>query len=138
MNFNGRYWHKPGHLGMTTAQVKEALQGGGGYNPLTENKTYTVLTAIEFGSLLAGTAVTKEIAHYSAEQFIPYLTVGIPELSNNIILYAFSYVFTPYEKYYTSAFTNTFYNSQASQTYCITATLSDTETSEFIITATAI
>jgi hypothetical protein len=30
MNFNGKYWHKPGHLGMTTAQLKEALAGGGG------------------------------------------------------------------------------------------------------------
>lgn len=30
MNFNGKFWHKPGHLGMTTAQVKEALAGGGG------------------------------------------------------------------------------------------------------------
>lgn len=26
MNFNGKFWHKPGHLGMTTAQVKKALQ----------------------------------------------------------------------------------------------------------------
>ena len=29
MNFNGKFWHKPGHLGMTTAQVKEALESGG-------------------------------------------------------------------------------------------------------------
>ena len=29
MNFNGKYWHKAGHLGMTTAQVKEALAGAG-------------------------------------------------------------------------------------------------------------
>lgn len=29
MNFNGKFWHKPGHLGMTTAQVKEALAGAG-------------------------------------------------------------------------------------------------------------
>ena len=33
MNFNGKFWHKPGHLGMTTAQVKEALAGGGGSLP---------------------------------------------------------------------------------------------------------
>lgn len=26
MNFNGKYWHKPGHLGMTTDEVKKALQ----------------------------------------------------------------------------------------------------------------
>ena len=26
MNFNGKFWHKPGHLGMTTAEVKKALQ----------------------------------------------------------------------------------------------------------------
>lgn len=29
MNFNGKFWHKPGHLGMTTAQLKEALAGAG-------------------------------------------------------------------------------------------------------------
>lgn len=26
MNFNGKYWHKPGHLGMTTDEVKAALK----------------------------------------------------------------------------------------------------------------
>ena len=26
MNFNGKFWHKPGHLGMTTDEVKKALQ----------------------------------------------------------------------------------------------------------------
>ena len=26
MNFNGKYWHKPGHLGMTTDEVKKALK----------------------------------------------------------------------------------------------------------------
>jgi hypothetical protein len=26
MNFNGRFWNKPGHLGMTTDEVKKALQ----------------------------------------------------------------------------------------------------------------
>ena len=26
MNFNGKFWHKPGHLGITTTEVKKALQ----------------------------------------------------------------------------------------------------------------
>lgn len=26
MNFNGKFWHKPGHLGMTTDEVKKALK----------------------------------------------------------------------------------------------------------------
>lgn len=30
MLFNGKYYNKPGHLGMTRAELKEALQGGGG------------------------------------------------------------------------------------------------------------
>lgn len=32
-NFNGKFYNKSGHLGMTTAQVKEALAGGGGGSP---------------------------------------------------------------------------------------------------------
>ena len=30
MLFNGKYYNKPGHLGMTRAELKEALAGGGG------------------------------------------------------------------------------------------------------------
>lgn len=30
MLFNGKYYNKPGHLGMTRQQLKEALAGGGG------------------------------------------------------------------------------------------------------------
>ena len=30
MLFNGKYYNKPGHLGMTRQQLKEALEGGGG------------------------------------------------------------------------------------------------------------
>lgn len=58
MNFNGKYWHKAGHLGMTTAQVKEALAGGGGGGI----KTVTVeLTADEALSIYQGSSVTKSI-----------------------------------------------------------------------------
>ena len=30
MLFNGKYYNKPGHLGLTRQQLKEALEGGGG------------------------------------------------------------------------------------------------------------
>ena len=33
MLFNGKYYNKPGHLGMTTEDLKKALQGGGGGDP---------------------------------------------------------------------------------------------------------
>lgn len=33
MLFNGKYYNKPGHLGMTRTELKEALQGGGGSLP---------------------------------------------------------------------------------------------------------
>ena len=46
MNFNGKFWHKAGHLGMTTAQVKEALQGGGGGGALPE------ITSADEGKIL--------------------------------------------------------------------------------------
>ena len=36
MLFNGKYYNKPGHLGMTTEELKEALQGGGGGGVLPE------------------------------------------------------------------------------------------------------
>lgn len=52
MLFNGKYYNKPGHLGMTRAELKEALQGGGGPVPAYEaafvetTETYVLYEAI--------------------------------------------------------------------------------------------
>lgn len=37
MLFNGKYYNKPGHLGMTRQQLKEALAGGGGGGKVYSN-----------------------------------------------------------------------------------------------------
>ena len=37
MLFNGKYYNKPGHLGMTTEELKEALAGGGSLYIVTIN-----------------------------------------------------------------------------------------------------
>ena len=34
MLFNGKYYNKPGHLGMTRTELKEALQGGGKFKKI--------------------------------------------------------------------------------------------------------
>ena len=60
MNFNGKFWHKPGHLGMTTAQVREALASGvplfvitlgydEGDNPIFDKTRAEIFSAIEGG-----------------------------------------------------------------------------------------
>lgn len=57
MLFNGKYYNKPGHLGMTRAELLEALQGGGG-----GIETVTVeLTADEALSIYQGNNVIKSI-----------------------------------------------------------------------------
>ena len=40
MNFNGRFYNKPGHLGMTRQQLKDALAGGGGGGTIIEKIGY--------------------------------------------------------------------------------------------------
>lgn len=67
MLFNGKYYNKPGHLGMTRQQLKDALAGGGGgggipdtlfvkitYDPDTEtyssNMTYEEIAAAPYGT----------------------------------------------------------------------------------------
>ena len=58
MNFNGKFWHKPGHLGMTRAELLEKLNNAGGGNanidiifadittsPVSVSKSYTDIMA---------------------------------------------------------------------------------------------
>lgn len=138
MNFNGKYWHKPGHLGMTTAQVKEALQGGGGgYDPDEENKPVAAMTSAEFASMLGGTTITVPVLNYTDTKFLPYMTLGI-DLGTPIILYASVYrpKISEEDNDYSTVFSNTFYNALASKAYCITATLANAEDRTFAFTAT--
>lgn len=142
MLFNGKYYNKPGHLGMTRAELKEALQGGGGggYDPDAENKPVAAMTSAEFASMLGGTKISLPVLNYTDTKFLAYMTLGV-DLGTPIILYAVSYAIASGDDgsyYYTNLFSNTFYNVLASGAYCITATLEDAENRVFGFTATPI
>lgn len=74
MNFNGKYWHKPGHLGMTRAELLEKLngEGGGGSFVLldteydSENYIYVTKDEYSFDDLKAIFSEGKLPAIYSS------------------------------------------------------------------------
>lgn len=131
MLFNGKYYNKPGHLGMTRAELKEALQGGGGggYDPDEDNKLSVIFSPVEVASLLSGTAVTKQAAFYNPDKFQQYMTLvvsGTPV--TNTILNATVYMpAAPGITEQTVIFSATYYYAAASKAYCITATLQNVE-----------
>lgn len=53
MNFNGKFWHKPGHLGMTTDEVKTALAGAAKLPEVDDTDEGKVLTVDSEGNFAA-------------------------------------------------------------------------------------
>lgn len=136
MNFNGKFWHKPGHLGMTTAQVKEALQGGGGgggYDPNEPGKLMIVLTPLELMAILGGTPASKNATFYDRNKFQPYMTIGVSsDPVVDIILYATSYddLNSGSKTFITGS-----YVDATDKTYFITAVCTDFDAGTFTLKA---
>lgn len=103
MNFNGKFWHKPGHLGMTTDEVKKALQalptpeagdagkavlvnadadgyelgsaGGGGINP--DNAPYINLSSAELNTLMTNGVIQKQLSGYTAGTYSELIVINV-------------------------------------------------------------
>lgn len=136
MLFNGKYYNKPGHLGMTRAELKEALQGGGGggYDPDEPNKLMIVLTPVELMTILSGTSVSKQATFYDKAKFQPYMTVAVSsEPVTTTIFYATSY--DDDVNAASRAFVTASYVSETNKTYIISAIRTDADTGTFSLIA---
>lgn len=60
MLFNGKYYNKPGHLGMTRQQLKEALDGGGIKTVIVELTAEEALTIYQDGTVTKSIEITGQ------------------------------------------------------------------------------
>lgn len=136
MNFNGRFYNKPGHLGMTRAELKEALQGGGGgYDPDEVSKLTVVLSPADMLSLLGGTAVTATAVNYDKTKFQPYMTVIVtsePDPAHSIF---YAVAFDDSNNARSKVFASGLYVDLTSKTYFVSATLNDPDAGTFTFNA---
>lgn len=102
MLFNGKYYNKPGHLGMTRAELKEALdalptpeagdagkavvvnadadgyelsEAGGGVNP--DNAPYINLTIAEYATLTNNGVISKQLSGYTAGTYPELIVINV-------------------------------------------------------------
>ena len=61
MNFNGKFWHKPGHLGMTRAELKEALAGGAAIPETSSDDAGKILVIDDEGKIVVQKVFTVEL-----------------------------------------------------------------------------
>ena len=103
MLFNGKYYNKPGHLGMTRAELKKAVKalptpeagdagkavvvnadadgyelgtaGGGGVNP--DNAPYINLTIAEYTTLTNDGVISKQLSGYTAGTYSELIVINV-------------------------------------------------------------
>lgn len=83
MLFNGKYYNKPGHLGMTRAELKEALAGGGGEDKIIMRLSYDAeesayLSTEKFTSNELKAAFEKGDFYILADDVGTYAVAGYP------------------------------------------------------------
>lgn len=81
MLFNGKYYNKPGHLGMTTEELKEALAGGGG-------GIFLVTLSFEDGNPVLNKNFTEIMNGIKAGQYPVLIAPSIPKYANMLLWYA--------------------------------------------------